>query len=71
MPKDYLHCYEAVRWNEIEIISDDYRKGVIDTLLQIIRLINENDELNKKKLIDILTQVMKNTIKNQPLPLVP
>ena len=71
MPKDYIHCYEYIKTHEIEIISEDYRKGVIDTLLQVIRLLNENDDLNKKKVMDILGQVLRNTIKNQPLPLEP
>lgn len=69
MTKDYIHCYKPLRDNEIEIISEDYRKGVIDTLLQVIRLLNENDELDKKKVISILTTVMKNTIKNQNIDL--
>ena len=52
-----LHSKEAYMETEIVIRSDDYQDGFRDAIINVIRIINDNSNLTKSKLVDLLNLV--------------
>ncbi len=43
---------------DVIIKSDDYKQGFCDAMFQVVRIINDNAELQQKALINLLNTVV-------------
>lgn len=52
--------------NEVNIISDQYKKGFSDAIFHVIRILNDNSNLQHRSLIALLNTVAIETTRNHP-----
>ncbi len=52
---------------EIIVDSNEYKKGFSDAIFHVIRILNDNANLQQRALISLLNTVIIEVNKNQPL----
>jgi hypothetical protein len=52
--------------DEINIISDEYKRGFGDAIFHVIRILNDNSNLQHRALVSLLNTVAIETTKNHP-----